>query len=1244
MLNRFKCISILLALCTLIFSVPTLRADVTGSVLGVVHDSSGAVVSGAKIVATNVQTNLNQETVSGGDGAFRILALPAGTYKLTVTAAGFRTFTETGIEVKVNDQLHYDVTLNVGSVSDQVEIVANAVQVQTENTQLGDVIDSKKMLALPLNGRSFVDLLGLQAGVAPGTAQSIQQDRPVSGTLNPGNISVNGQRETANAYLVNGGDVSEGRNLGAGLVPNLDSIEEFRLITNSFDAEYGKFSGAVVNAITKSGTNGFHGDAFEFLRNDKLDAKNYFAPSKSELRRNQFGYAAGGPAWKNKIFWFSDYQGTRQVQGAETGLVTVPTADQRLGNFDPSLFVTGATVNGIATTVPTTVDGPYWAQVLSQRLGYAVTQDEPYAEITVPDTSKQGFHLAPCVNNTQCVFPGGVIPQAAWSAPSGKILPFIPAPTLPGDSQNYSNNSGRNIANDDKIGERVDFNNQKTGNWSWYYHFDRSNVQSDLDPSTGFANVPGFPTVSPSRAQEFVMSNTKSLGATAVNEARISVFRTALHLNNPAGSFASLSDLGFVTGQGLGIIPLVGYKQYVPQTSFSNLSLNIGVPTLNTYQPNTTYMVSDVFSKSQGKHTWKFGGEFRYLQVNERNFANPNGGFTFDGTVTGADFADFLLGATSTTNAPYTQAAEQFLDSRTRYGGAFAQDSWKVKSNLTLNLGLRWEVSMPWYDTQGKIQTFNPGQTSTLFPLAPAGLVFPGDPGIPKTLAPTKYNNIGPRLGLAYSPGFSDGILGKIFGGPGKSSIRMAYGLYYTSVEDLNLFYEVADAPFGLYWTSPVSVLFEEPFRIRATGASLGQRFPFTAPVPGASSNQTLDFSVYEPFNFFPGYDIHNKLPYAEHFNLSIQRELGKSTVLTLAYVGTEGHRLITQRDANPGSAALCQQLTTQGAIDITAGNTTPGCGPGNENDVFQLPSATVPCDTPTLTFNPGCVYSTRQQLLNPNFCPGGVQVCYGSSNTNTLTSANSIYNSAQITVERKANDFTFLAAYTFAKGLDDSSAFNDLVNFQNSKLSRGLSTSDIRHNFVVSYVWAIPFDRAFQNLPKRLTQGWQMQGITRFSTGFPVQMNQGNGDASLAGSSATDMPNLIGKVRTLNPRNSNPDCPTTDGTGCYFIPPQPTTDANPDPCVVTTGAFVQNCDLGTFGTANRRFFHGPGFNNTDFGFLKKTQIKENFAFDLRVEFFNIFNHTQFTNPGGDITGSNFGIVTNARDPRIGQISAKFYW
>jgi hypothetical protein len=1198
MLSARGILLVLVALCC----SSVLRADVTGAVQGSVHDRSQGAIVGARVLITNVATNNTQETTTAADGTFRILALAAGTYKLAVSASGFRPFVEDGIVISVNDQLHFDVTLDVGSVSDKVEVAANAVQVQTESTQLGDVIDSKKMLALPLNGRSFIDLLGLQAGVAPGTASTIQQDRPVSGILNSGNISVNGQRETANAYLVNGGDVSEGRNLGAGLVPNLDSIEEFRLITNSFDAEYGKFSGAVVNAITKSGTNGFHGDAFEFLRNDKMDAKNYFAPSKSELRRNQFGYAAGGPAIKNKIFWFSDYQGTRQVQGAETGLVSVPTAAERAGTFDP-------------TTLTGTIDGPYWAQVLSQRLGYTVTQGEAYSSAT-------------CVNNTQCVFPNGVIPQSAWSLPAKNILQYIPSPTLPGDTQNYSDNSQRNIANDNKFGERIDFNNQKTGNWSWYYHLDNTNVTSGL---AGFASVPGFATVTPSRAQEFAMSNTKPIGATAVNEARITFFRTALHKDEPSESFASLSSLGFVTGAGtLGIVPLAGYPQYVPQVTFNNLGLNIGVPTLDTIQPDTTYTASDTFSKSQGRHTWKVGGEFRYFQINERNFANPNGGFTFDGTVTGSDVADYLLGATSTVNAPYTQAAEQFLDSRTRYGGAFVQDSWKVRQNLTLNLGLRWEVSMPLYDTQGKIQTFVPGEQSQVFPLAPSGLVFPGDPGIPKTLAQTRYDNIAPRIGLAYSPNFSDGILGKIFGGPGKSSIRASYGIYYTSIEDLNLFYEVADAPFGLYWTSPVSVMMDQPFLVRATGASLGQRFPFTAPVPGSPANKTLDFSVYEPFNFFPGYSPQNALPYAEHFNLSIQRELSKSTVLTLAYVGTEGHRLITQVDANPGSAALCQQLNAEGAIDTTAG--TAGCGPGNENDVFQLPSATaagIDCTNNTVKVaQPGCVYSTRQSILSPNFCPGGAQVCYGSNNTYTVTAANSIYNSGQVTLERKASDWTFLVAYTFAKAIDDASAFNDLMNFANPAISRGLSSTDIRNNFVGSYVWAIPFDKWFGDSHKRLTQGWQLQGITRFSSGFPIQFNQGDGDASLSGSSSTDNPNQVGAVQIVNPRKSNPGCPTTDGTGCYFLP----------------SAFAVNTDLGTFGNTNRRPFHGPGFNNTDFGFLKRTLIKEHYAFDLRVEFFNIFNHTQFNNPGGNITGSSFGIVTTARDPRIGQVSAKFYW
>ncbi len=1190
-----------------------LLADVTGSILGTVHDPSHAVIKGAQVTVTNTQTNLSQQTVTAEDGSYRFLALPVGTYKLNATVAGFQQFNTTGIVLKVNDELRIDIPLTVGNVKEEVTVAANAVQVETESTQLGDVIDSKKMLALPLNGRSYLDLLGLQAGVAPTTAGTIGGDRPVSGYIsNAGNISVNGQRETANAFLVNGGDVSEGRNLGAGLVPNLDSVEEFRLITNSFDAEYGKFSGAVMNAITKSGTNGFHGDVFEFMRNDALDAKNYFFTNqpKSELHRHQFGFTAGGPFWKSKLFWFTDYQGTRQVQGAEVSEVAVPSAAQLGGQFDPSTLT--GTVDGIPGG---TCPACGWPTELSQRLGYTVTAGEPYS-------------FAGCSSTAACVFPGGLIPKAAWAPPAAGILPYIPAPNNADGT--YSNNSQKNTVRDDKIGERVDFNSQKTGNWSFYYHFDDSTVLSAL-PSGG-ASVPGFPAVTPTRAQEFVISNNKTVGTTAENEARLTFFRTSTHLDNPSGGQASLASLGFVTGVGsLGIIPdaTPGFPEYVPQVYFNNFA--IGTPSLITFQPDNTYTVSDGFSKSMGKHTLKFGGEYRYLQVNERNLASQDGAFIFDGTVTGVDFADYLIGAPTGGGGGYTQAALQLLDSRTRYGGAYVQDGWKATPNLTVNLGLRWEASMPWYDTQGKIQTWVKGEQSTVFPLSPQGLVYPGDPGIPKTLAPTRYDNFGPRIGLAYSPSFSDGVLGKVFGGPGKSSIRASYGLYYTSVEDLNLFYEVGDAPFGLYWTSPGPVDFAEPFRNRLDGGTdgEGQRFPFTIPIPGSPANKTLSFSVYEPLSYFPGYNIHNRLPYAEHFNFSMQRELSKSTVLTLSYVGTEGHRLISQIEANPGDAALCKQLNAQGYTDASSG--APGCGPNLEQDTFTLGANTV--------------YGTRDTLLNPNYCPGAQSLCFGFGNTFTNLVANSVYHSGQLTVQRQAGDITFLASYTLAKAMDDSSAFGELINFSNAKLSRGLSSTDVHQNFVVSYVWEMPFNRMFHGLP-RLTKGWQLQGITRFAQGFPIQMGDGNpvpqgplcpsgeciGDASLAGSPSTDMPNVVGPIHIHNPRNTL--------ARTYFDQSAFTATA----CALTPAGVLTGPDCGSFGTANRRFFHGPGFNNTDLGLSKMIPLNDAMHFEIRGEFFNIFNHTQFNNPAGDVSSATFGNVTSAHDPRIGQVSAKFVW
>jgi hypothetical protein len=597
----------------------------------------------------------------------------------------------------------------------------------------------------------------------------------------------------------------------------------------------------------------------------------------------------------------------------------------------------------------------------------------------------------------------------------------------------------------------------------------------------------------------------------------------------------------------------------------------------------TAYQISDGFSKVIGAHSMKMGGEFRYLQINERNTCAPNGDFSFNGSETGIDFADFLIGAP----VSYNQCSQQFLDSRTRYGALYFQDSWKAKPNLTFNLGLRWEVSMPWYDTQGKIETIVPGEQSTVFPTAPVGWVVPGDPGIPSTLAPTRYKNFGPRAGVAYAPDFHDGMLGKIFGGAGKSSIRAGYGIFYTSIEDLNLFYEVGDAPFGLYWVSPNPPEFDQPFQTRSDGTSQTQRFPFTLPTPGSPANKTLDYSVFLPIQYSPGYSIHNQLPYAEDYNLSIEREVAKATVLTLAFVGTQGHKLISQTDANPGSASLCSQLNALGA--------TPTCGPYGEQTVYTLPNGQTVAGTRT--------------TLGPAF---------GASNTLTANIANSNYNSLQISLERKASDVSFLVAYTYAKAIDNASAFGDWVNYSNYRLSRSLSSYDEMNNLVASYNWAIPFNKWFSGGPSRLTSGWNISGISRFASGFPITMGQSAGDQSLTGDSSNDLPNVIAPVTTMNPRNP---------TNTYF----------------SASSFATET-YGGFGTSSRRFIIGPGFLNTDIAVEKSTRITESTSLEFRAEFFNVFNHTQFRNPSGDFSSDTFGIVTGARDPRIGQLSLKLLW
>jgi hypothetical protein len=1140
--------------------LPLAWGAVTGRISGTVKDPTGAVVPGAQIVVLETQTGIKTETKTDAAGFYSFPSLPVGHYELDVRASGFRDFKQTGLVLDVNTALTVDIPLELGSASQEVTVNAAAVQVETTNTQMGEVISDTKMTTVPLNGRSYTDLLALQPGVTPVSSGQYAVLSP-SGNLNAGSLSVAGQRESANGFMVNGGNVEEGAFMGTAIIPNLDSIAEFRIITNNFDAEYGNYSGGQINAITKSGTNQFHGDAFEFLRNADLDARGFYDPERGKFNQNQFGGTFGGPIKKDKLFFFVDYQGTRQIVGQSTGDILVPSAADRTGNL-----------SDIASQLTGVVTGGYWANQLSQKLGYGVTQGEPY-------------YVPGCTLTSTCVFPNAMIPQSVVTTPSQNLLKYIP---LPNSGPYYSTAAFNETLRDDKGSVRLDYNS-RFGLIAGYYFMDDFSL---LNPYQS-ANLPGFADETPGRAQMANIADTKTFGPTAVNEIRLHYTRMSQSPGIPSGGLGvTLSSLGFATGtNSLGIVPLNTQFEGVPGIGFNNYS--IGVDSFFSAQANNTYQILDNFSKVKGTHTMKFGADVHYDQITQHDFGANNGSFGFDGQETGSDFADFLIGAPN----GFSQGVQEPLHTRGFYYGLYAQDSWRVKPSLTLNYGLRWEVTSPWYEAQGQLETIVPGLQSKLFPGSPTGWVFPGDPGIPKTLAPVRYNNFAPRAGLAWSPS------GKLFGGPGKTSIRASFGMFYTAFEDTTGFNEVGDAPFGFWWANPAPPLFTTPYIDRETGFVEGQRFPVAFPPPNVSASNpdnSINWAQFEPISSSAGFWYKNRVPYAEDYSFSIQRQIGNNSVLSVSYVGTEGHALLSDLESNTGNPALCLSLSQPS--QVAPGS--PTCGPYSENAVYTRANGQV-------------VNGTRYPLGNA-FGSDGYFITIGNSN----------YNSMQASFKHRSGPLEVLAAYTWSKSIDDASGWGDQINVLNYRLSRALSSFDEPQNLVISYHYDLPLDKIRRS---RATSGWTVSGITRFASGLPVFLTEPDDNSLLGtfgtgpGGNGVDTPNFNGGTLTFN-RNPRSGLP-------YFDP----NDFSPEA-------------LGQLGTANRRFFHGPGINNFDMALLKDTHITESKVLQFRFEFFNVFNHAQFIIPEqgftgagtGNILSGTFGYVTNANPGRIGQVALKF--
>ncbi|MGO9272288.1 MAG: carboxypeptidase regulatory-like domain-containing protein [Terriglobia bacterium] len=1163
---------------TVMLLLPTAAvwAGVGGRISGTVWDPSGAVIPGVTIAARNTETGLEESTTTNEEGFYAFPALPVGHYEIVMRHPGFKPYRQGALTIDANTALRVDARLELGPQTQTVNITEAGPSVETTNTQMGQLATSTKINSVPLNGRGFTDLLALQPGVIPVTSQppnsvvmtGVSSISP-SGDLNPGNLSISGQREFANGFTVNGSDVEEDVNMGAAVVPNLDSIAEFRILTNNFDAEYGNYSGGQIIVVTKAGANQFHGDGFEFLRNTSLDARNFFSSGRARFNQNQFGGTWGGPIRHDKVFFFTDYQGTQMTEGVDTGLISVPSLGDRSGDLAD-----------LAGTLTGTVNGEYWANLLAEKLGYSVFPGEPY-------------YTPACATKTQCVLPNAQIPQQAWSVPARHLLQYIPGPNRAGNF--FSTSASNETLRDDKGAARVD-GNTSLGMLSAYFFIDDYSLDNPYPTGQGGASVPGFSAVTPGRAALFNLGATKTFGANSVNEFHLSFMRDANKVGQPVGGVGpSLSSQGFLTGPGTpGIVPLAPQIEGVENVSFNDFTF--GVDTTGLKQVNNTFQGMDDFSKVIGTHTLKFGGGFHYDQINVNPNADYNGSFAFLGSETGVDFADFLLGVASS----YSQADAQSFYNRNQYAGLYGQDSWRARRNLTLNYGLRWDRISPWYEKYNQLQTLILGEQSRVYPGGPTGLVFPGDPGVPRTLAPTRYDDLAPRIGLAYSPNVQNGLPGKILGGPSQTSIRVGYGLFFTAFEGLSAGIMSANPPYGYDYTSFAPVLFATPFIMAASGQNIGQRFPLSFPAFGASAsrpNSDIDWSRYLPITGVPSFYQRNVPPYAENIMLSLERKIGANTLLSFSYVGTQAHHLLVLTSANPGNPALCLSLSQPD--EVMSG--TPTCGPFGESGLYTTPSG---------------------KLIQGTRGPFSSQF---AAITYQKTIGNSDYNALEVNLRHESGPLEFLVGYTYSKSIDQSSSLAEAVNPVNPQLSRALSAFDMRHNFVASYTYKLPVSNLFHR-GSRWTEGWALSGITRFTTGLPATLYNNN-DTSLLGTipnginnNGVDTPNFTPGNLEINrdPRDGNP----AFNTSLFSLPA-----------------------LGQIGTAARRFFCGPGIDNFDIALLKKVQLTESKSLQFRLEAFNVLNHPQFYGAGavnGNISSAAFGEVVSAAPPRILQAAAKF--
>jgi hypothetical protein len=1117
------------------------------------------------------------------------------------------------------------------------------------------VVNNRSVNELPLNARDTYQFLQLQPGVQ---SQLGSSGGVFYGSDNAGAVSVNGGRDRANNFNVNGGDANDQFVNLPTIQPTPDAIEEFRVISNTFDAEYGRNSGAVVNVVTKSGTNQWHGDIYEYFRNTVLNAQGFFNTVKPQENQNQFGGTIGGPIKKDRTFFFLSYEGRRVRQGISGQTVAVPTPSERGGVF------AGGLGGGISDQ--------FVADALNGRPG-----------CTAAITAEGGLSPAAGVSwggpAGTAIFPTDVngnanIPVACMDPVAVDLLRFVPAANRPGGLYQAVPASADN---QDQFTLRFDHHINSSQNFSFYYYYtDDKNLQPFYNFEASGANIPGFGANVGSRYQQFNPSHSWTISNALVNEARFTYMREGqLTFQHPQATglvqascssaaaqavcFNGTSDSSAINAQ-IATQAIDPAKAGITPGLPSNRT---GVPFINVGggfaigngfegelpQVGNSFTWTDSLTWVKGSHAMKFGADIRRSRFDQTLYFETSGNFAFDSTTSNSvsysdNYPGYLLGLADS----YQQGSAQRENIRSTGVYLFAQDSWKIKPSLTFNYGLRWELDTPLTDILHHVQSFRPGENTKVYPcqltqaeqnnfgvstcdaagVTPTGLVFPGDPGVPNGLTQTYYKAFAPRLGLAYSPG-----------GNGKTSIRMGWGMFYNPIEQLVLEQFGAEPPFGGSSFLPAT-FFNTPF-VQQNG--IIDPNPYNGilnPKPGDAQ----DWSSFRPILLFGDFQPKMRTQYSDQYNLTVQRELSRNLVLQLGYVGSQGHRLLASHDINAANPQTCLDIIS--LLGPVSSNSS-SCGQFNEDNSYSL---TVPqgfnFHLPNGSVVTGAAGGTPVQLVglrpysSPNCVPTGPNAGQGCPLdgvpifTNIFaedTIAASAYNSFQASLEKRfSHGLQMQAAYTFSKSLDWASSFEETVNPFDFKASRGLSLFNSAQRFVVNYYWEFPV-RKYSGFAGKVLDDWAMSGIIQFQSGFPIRLSNTD-DAELISSNfflGTGAPQLTGPFRTLNAKK--PQTLSVNGSS-------------------ETGNFYFNADsfgdppLGTFSTTPRSICCGPGEDEWDITFSKKIALSEARYFQFRADIFNLFNKTQFVNPDGSFTDSTFGQIQQARDPRLVQFALKFYF